>query len=159
MSFEELQTAVQILASVLTQRQVVFGIMGGAGIALIASHYGHQQPRATADIDLVVETDDTRDISAYTVSETLISQHPDKFGEEVYGVAVPAIRLRRGQEEVLVDVEIFDYDTWRTRPAFNLANPQNIRIPISLGQYWSPFSSQTGCSKRKSGSSTSGKAL
>ena len=46
---------------------------------------------------------------------------------------MPAIRLRRGQEEVLVDVEIFDYDTWRTRPAFNLANPQNIRIPIPLG--------------------------
>lgn len=50
MSFEELQTAVQILASVLTQHQVVFGIMGGAGIALIASHYGRQQPRATAEL-------------------------------------------------------------------------------------------------------------
>lgn len=46
---------------------------------------------------------------------------------------MPAIRLRRGQEEVLFDVEIFDYDTWRTRPAFNLANPQNIRISIPLG--------------------------
>jgi hypothetical protein len=34
--FEELQTAVRILAGVLIQHQITFGIMGGAGVALIA---------------------------------------------------------------------------------------------------------------------------
>jgi len=132
--FEELQTAVRMLAGVLIQHQITFGIMGGAGVALIAS-YHDQEPRSTSDIDLVVQADATRNISAHSVSQTLISQHLDLFGvNEVYGVAIPAVRLRRGDEEVLVDVEIFDYDTWRTRPSYNLANHENVRITLLLDQ-------------------------
>jgi hypothetical protein len=103
LTFEELKTAVHILVNVLTQHGIVFGIMGGAGVALLASYHG-QLLRSTSDIDLVVGTD------AYSVSQTLISQHSDLFGiNEVYGIEVPAVRLCRGDEEVLVDVEIFDY--------------------------------------------------
>ncbi|OXV07299.1 hypothetical protein Egran_04936 [Elaphomyces granulatus] len=115
LTFEELKTAVHILVNVLTQHGIVFGIMGGAGVALLASYHG-QLLRSTSDIDLVVETD------AYSVSQTLISQHSGLFGK------------MKGDEEVLVDVEIFDYNTWRVRPSYDLANPQNVRISVPLGK-------------------------
>ena len=46
-------------------------------------------------------------------------------------IAVLVVRLRRGDEELLADIETFD-DTWRNHPSHNLANAQKCRITLPL---------------------------
>ncbi|KAI9875800.1 MAG: hypothetical protein M1830_007991 [Pleopsidium flavum] len=132
LSQQELRTAVAIVASALDGFDAKFGICGGAGVSLITEHY-HIRPRQTADIDLIIQPDKNRDISAEKVSKKLIKAYPQQFATvSQYGVSTPAVRLQRNGQEILVEVEIFDVEAWPNRPQYNLNNPQNARITLNV---------------------------
>ena len=81
----------------------------------------------------IIQPDAARKISAESVSQTLITEFPQKFAiVSQYGVNIPAIRLNRGNQQILVEVEMFDVETWPNRPQYNFQAPSNPRIPLEI---------------------------
>lgn len=132
----ELRRAVSILTQSLQDYQVAFGIIGGAGCSLLSLQY--MQPyRGTADIDVVIQADPARQIDAYQISQSLYDKHSQHFAKKDagYGVFVPAVRITgdNGQEK-LVEVEIFDFQSWSNRPQYDLSKPDNDRVNLTVEQ-------------------------
>lgn len=133
LSKEELVLAAVTVANALRRLNTTFGICGGAGVSLLANHY-HIPQRQTADIDLVIQPNRQQGVSAETISQKLIEDFPDQFAAvNHYGVGIPAVRVPRGHQEVLVEVEIFDRDAWPNRPQYNLEDPKNSRVKLNFG--------------------------
>ncbi|KAI9652310.1 MAG: hypothetical protein M1829_001681, partial [Trizodia sp. TS-e1964] len=91
--------------------------------------------RGTMDIDLVIQVDKNRLVDADTISQTLYTKHPQQFAKKDigYGVFVPAVRIigDNGQNK-LVEVEIFDFESWRNRPQYDLSRPDNDRVTLPV---------------------------
>ena len=107
LTLAELKQAATTLASALESLNVSYGIIGGAGVALVTDYYG-KGSRSTSDIDLVVTGD------AMDISKKLIKINPQQWGSITeYGVSTPTIKIRREyqDETVEVEVEVFDYGT------------------------------------------------
>lgn len=132
LSQQELRSAVATVASALGTLDAKFGICGGAGVSLITDHY-HFRPRQTADIDLIIQPDKNRNVSADTISQKLMKDYSEQFATvSQYGVSTPAVRLQRNGQEILVEVEIFDVEAWPNRPQYNLDNPKNSRLTLNV---------------------------
>jgi hypothetical protein len=133
LSLVQLKEATVTLAQALQVLQVKYGIIGGAGICLVADAHHLPQPRQTADIDLVVQPDPGTGVSAESVSNKLLSQFPQQFAAvDQYGVSIPAIRLQAGSKQILVEVEIFDVVVWPQRPHYNLNDSANPRVGLAV---------------------------
>lgn len=139
LSERELKQALQILSNILAKKGVHFGVIGGAACCLVRSQYGLPY-RGTADIDLVVTPDPGNHIDADSVSRWLYEQNSHHFAKvDQYGVSIPAINLSRGNQQLLVEVEIFDINAWPNRPQYNLRDPDNDRTFIQVDQAQVPI--------------------
>jgi hypothetical protein len=75
----------------LNEANPVFSISDGAAASILRQKY-NLEPRATEDIDLVVQPDGAN--NAETISAWLYTTHPDVFGKKsLYGVATPMLIL------------------------------------------------------------------
>jgi hypothetical protein len=136
LTISEIQSAVRILTYCFQQNDITFGIIGGAGCSLL--FYQHDQRyRGTLDIDVVIQADPARQIDADRISEILYTKHSQYFVKKDagYGVFVPAARItgEDGQEK-LVEVEIFDFESWPNRPQYDLSKPDNDRVILNVKQ-------------------------
>ncbi|MCJ1362431.1 hypothetical protein MMC16_001534 [Acarospora aff. strigata] len=135
----ELKQALHILNYVLAQKGVQFGVIGGAACYLVRSQYGLPY-RGTADIDIVVIPDPGNNIDADSLSRWLYEQNSVYFAKvDQYGVGIPAIRLMRDDQQLLIEVEIFDVKAWPNRPQYNLHDPDNDRTSINVNQAQVPI--------------------
>ncbi|KAF2470892.1 uncharacterized protein BDR25DRAFT_342720 [Lindgomyces ingoldianus] len=136
LSSEELRRAVSILTQSLQHNHVTFGIIGGAGCSLIFLRH-HRPYRGTKDIDVIIQADPARQIDADRISQILYTNHSQDFVKKDagYGVFVPAVRITGNNGlEKLVEVEIFDFQSWPNRPQYDLSRPDNDRINLNVGQ-------------------------
>ena len=126
---DELVQAVRILQQLLRKCKVEFGIIGGAGCSLLQIRY-EQIYRGTADIDLVIQPKPTERLYADTLVERLLKDFPQHvIALDQY---TPAIRFKTSQGEKHVPIEIFDVVAWPQRPQYDLENPDNDRLTLSL---------------------------
>lgn len=130
LSINEIKKAVKILTDCFRRNNITFGIIGGAGCSLLFHKY-NQPFRGTLDIDVIIQAD------AYQISEKLYTQYPKDFAkvEQMKGFFIPAVRITgdNGRER-LVEVEIFDFGSWRFRPQYDLSKPDNNRITLKVEQ-------------------------
>lgn len=133
LSPEELAQAVAILAQYLSQAGARFSISGGAASMLIRMQYGIPA-RSTEDIDLVVQP--SNGMTADTISSYLLHNYPTAFvGKPVYGVITPALTFKRVDGSVKhVEIEIFDVLAWPQRRQYDLDDPDNDVIPVSVSE-------------------------
>ena len=133
---KELQRASSILSQYFQQQGVTFGFIGGAGCSLIFMRYG-QGYRGTTDLDVIIQTDSASQVTAESISADMYRSHHETFAkvDAGYGVFLPAVRITGDDgNEKLVEVEIFDYKDWPNRPQYDLSEPENNRIYLSVEQ-------------------------
>jgi hypothetical protein len=117
----------------LNTLDIEYGFIGGAAVAAAANHYG-LAPRQTVDIDLIVQP--ATGVSATTTSERLNTD--PRFSTWIrtgylYGTPRPQVIVRRGNREIFVDIEIFDYKAWPLRQDYyDLDRPSNSRITMTV---------------------------
>ena len=76
--------------------------------------------RMTEDVDIVVHVDD-RNITADHLTTLLLQQYPLVFDPiDQYGHKIPAYRLGSNEDEILVELEVFDQAAGPQRPQYNL---------------------------------------
>ena len=127
-----------MVVEALESMQVQFGIIGGAAMALIRDHEGDDQIRMTRDIDLIVQPDMGHRINAEAVSKRLLEDFPSQFeavtSDLLRGVSIPAARITRDDgTHILVEVEMFDVDSWPHRQQYDLNKTRNSRVPVRIG--------------------------
>lgn len=110
---EQLRSIASTLAQRLDTLQIDYAIMGGAAVCLLT----HDPNRRTEDVDLVIHVDQ-RQITADRLTTQLLTSFPSDFGPiNQFGHIIPAYRLRLpGGKEQLVELEVFDYQSWPQRP-------------------------------------------
>ncbi|KAK7432396.1 hypothetical protein QQZ08_000958 [Neonectria magnoliae] len=127
----ELSEATAILTRYMSQSAVRFSISGGAAALLLRIHYDLPL-RLTEDIDLVVQPTGT--VTAESISAWLLKAFPTTFiATTVYGVDIPTLAFQRPDGSFkYVEIEMFDVDTWPSRPQYDLENPDNdvTLIPV-----------------------------
>lgn len=64
----------------------------------------------TEDVDIVVHVDD-RNITADYLTTLLLQQYPDQYGHKI-----PTYRLGSNEDEILVELEVFDQAAWPQHP-------------------------------------------
>ncbi|EGE85879.1 hypothetical protein RJZ56_007559 [Blastomyces dermatitidis] len=100
LSPDELRTVVSALAQKLDSLNIDYAIMGGAATCLL-----YPDPtRRTEDVDL------------------LLTSFPTDFeGVSQFRHTIPAYKLRRpGGAAQLVELEVFDFQSWPQRPQYNI---------------------------------------
>jgi hypothetical protein len=115
--------------------------MGGAATSLMV-----QDPnRMTADVNLVIDVDQ-RQITADRLTNVLLTDYPSEFqGINQYGHTIPAYIYRRynlrrpGTMFQLVELEVFDAQSWPQRPQYNLQTATRTTMTIN-GQVVNFFS-------------------
>ena len=118
LSPEELEQVVAGTTAILDNLQVDYAIMGGAAVSLLTQDPGRQ----TVDVDLVIGVDH-RQISAEGLCQTLLKSYENVFAPiNQYGVSIPAYKLSQGEGRPpkLVELEVFDAQSWPQRPQYNL---------------------------------------
>ncbi|KAK2740758.1 hypothetical protein FQN57_005990 [Myotisia sp. PD_48] len=77
--------------------------------------------RRTGGVDLVIHVDH-RNITADQLTNQLLTMFPSEFqGISQYGHTIPAYKVSRpGGDVQLVEVEVFDYQSWPQRPQYNI---------------------------------------
>jgi hypothetical protein len=117
LSREQLTTMVSTIARALDSFEIHYAIMGGAAVCLIAG----DPNRRTKDIDLVIQVDD-RSITADILTHRLLASFPDHFGPiNQFGHVIPGYKLTLpGGTLHLVDLEVFDHQSWPQRPQYDL---------------------------------------
>ncbi|BCR90306.1 nucleotidyl transferase AbiEii/AbiGii toxin family protein [Aspergillus chevalieri] len=102
--------------------------MGGAAVCLLT----HDPNRRTEDVDLVIHVDQ-RQITADRLTTQLLTSFPSDFGPvNQFGHIIPAYRLRLpGGKEQLVELEVFDYQSWPQRPQYNLQTASRRTLTIN----------------------------
>jgi hypothetical protein len=117
LSREQLTTIVSTIAGVLDSLEIPYAIMGGAAVCLIAN----DPSRQTKDIDLVIQVDG-RSITADTLTHHLLVSFPDHFGPiDQFGHVIPGYKLTLPEGTLhLVDLEVFDRQSWPQRPQYDL---------------------------------------
>src|SRR5271155_1257420 len=108
---------VSTIAGVLDSLEIHYAIMGGAAVCLITG----DPNRRTKDIDLVIQVDG-RSITADKLTHHLLASFPDHFGPvNQFGHVIPGYKLTLpGGTLHLVDLEVFDHQSWPQRPQYDL---------------------------------------
>ncbi|KAI5865737.1 hypothetical protein GGS23DRAFT_554002 [Durotheca rogersii] len=116
---EELVVVSRVLSELLDGK-VQFAIMGGAACSLLRAVYNIEY-RGTNDVDLIIAP--TQSFNAESISNWLVKTHPGKVRSvQQFGVATPAIPISRGDDEYLVEIEIFDVQAWPNRQQYDLSD-------------------------------------
>ncbi|WEW61445.1 hypothetical protein PRK78_006935 [Emydomyces testavorans] len=133
LTIAELSLAATTLARALTACHAEYAIIGGAGVALHAQRF-NLTAHPTADIDAIIQPNPARGINADSISRTLRTEFPDQFTSvSQYGVSLPAILLQRGDQPLVVEIELFDVETWPGRPQYDLSRASNARRAVQVG--------------------------
>jgi hypothetical protein len=113
-------------------------VMGGAAICLIIN----DPNRRTDDVDLVVHVDH-RDITADRLTSLLLQSHPSRFVQvSQHGHIIPGYKLVNPEGATrVVQLEVFDYQSWPQRPQYNLENARLRQINVG-GQTVKTFSTE-----------------
>lgn len=108
---ENLRRVVVAVARRLDELQIDYAIMGGAAVCLLAPN----PTRMTEDVDLVIHVDQ-RMITADRLTSQLLNAYPSEFGPvSQFGHIIPAYKL----DGTLVELEVFDPQSWPQRPQYN----------------------------------------
>ncbi|EEH37678.1 hypothetical protein PAAG_08096 [Paracoccidioides lutzii Pb01] len=128
LSSDELKNVVSVLAQKLDSLDIDYAIMGGAATCLLSG----DPDRRTEDIDLVIHVDH-RKITADNLTTQLLTSFPSDFeGVSQFGHTIPAYKLRRpGGAVQLVELEVFDYQSWPQRPQYNLQAATRTTLNIN----------------------------
>ncbi|EYE98702.1 uncharacterized protein EURHEDRAFT_512883 [Aspergillus ruber CBS 135680] len=116
---EQLRSIASTLAQRLDTLQIDYAIMGGAAVCLLT----HDPNRRTEDVDLVIHVDQ-RQITADRLTTQLLTSFPSDFGP-VNQLCLP------GGKEQLVELEVFDYQSWPQRPQYNLQTASQRTLTIN----------------------------
>lgn len=125
---EQLPSIVSALAQKLDALDIDYAIMGGAAVCLLT-----QDPtRRTEDVDLVIHVDH-RMITADRLTTTLLTSFPSDFGPvSHFGHTIPAYKLQLpGGLVQLVELEVFDYQSWPQRPQYNIETASRRTLNIN----------------------------
>ena len=127
LSQTQLKSAISGLAQKLDSLQIDYAIMGGAAVSLLAN----DPARTTEDIDLVIRVDQ-RMITADRLTTGLITSFPSDFAPiDQYGHTIPGLKLRTpGGGFQLVQLEIFDLQSWPNRPQYNIQTASRRTINV-----------------------------
>ncbi|PWY88212.1 hypothetical protein BO70DRAFT_177611 [Aspergillus heteromorphus CBS 117.55] len=138
LSRAQLNTVLSILAQRLDTLGIDYAIMGGAAVCLIAN----DPTRMTEDVDLVVHVDHRR-ITADLLTSLLIRSYPDDFAPITqYGHTIPGYKLKLlGGASRLVELEVFDYQSWPQRPQYDIPAATRTTVAVS-GQQVKTFSAE-----------------
>nr|5UVD_A Chain A, Nucleotidyltransferase-like protein [Paracoccidioides brasiliensis Pb18] len=128
LSSDELKTVVSVLAQKLDSLNIDYAIMGGAATCLLSG----DPNRRTEDVDLVIHVDH-RKITADNLTTQLLKSFPSDFeGVSQFGHTIPAYKLRRpGGTVQLVELEVFDYQSWPQRPQYDLQTATRTTLNIN----------------------------
>ncbi|ODH19685.1 hypothetical protein ACO22_06133 [Paracoccidioides brasiliensis] len=107
LSSDELKTVVSVLAQKLDSLNIDYAIMGGAATCLLSG----DPNRRTEDVDLVIHVDH-RKITADNLTTQLLKSFPSDF-------------------EGLVELEVFDYQSWPQRPQYDLQTATRTTLNIN----------------------------
>jgi len=114
LSQEELSQGLKTLTEILSSYGVEFGVIG----------------RLFKGIDIIITPDK---FDAEKLSNKLCADHSDLFTTTFqYGVMIPAIRVPRGNQQVVAEVEIFDILVWPRRLQYDFRNPDNDGITVNI---------------------------
>ena len=127
LSDPELRTIVSSLAQVLDHLGITYAIMGGAAVHLLTG----DPNRHTKDVDLVIQVDH-RNITADKLTQQLLTLYPNYFGSvNQFGHTIPGFKLGLpGGGFRLVELEIFDHQSWPQRPQYNLQTTVRSTIAV-----------------------------
>jgi hypothetical protein len=102
--------------------------MGGAAICLMTG----DPVRRTKDVDLVIQVDE-RSITADKLTHHLLASYPDHFGSiNQFGHIIPGYKLRLpGGTVHLVELEVFDQQSWPQRPQYDLRTTTAMTILVN----------------------------
>ena len=105
--------------------------MGGAAICLITG----DPNRRTKDIDLVIQVDG-RSITADKLTHHLLTSFPHHFGPvNQFGHVIPGYKLTLpGGTLHLVDLEVFDQQSWPQRPQYDLQTTTVMTMHVNERQ-------------------------
>jgi hypothetical protein len=119
LSQSQLKSVVTGLAQILDSLQIDYAIMGGAAVCLLA----YDPARRTEDVDFVIQVDQ-RMITADRLTTLLITSYPSHFDPiDQYGHTILGYKLSiPGGGSLLVQLEVFDYQSWPQRPQYNIHN-------------------------------------
>ncbi|KAI1907531.1 hypothetical protein LOZ61_006078 [Ophidiomyces ophidiicola] len=132
LTVEELSNTAAILADALTACGAKYGIIGGAGVALHAQRF-HLTAHPTADIDAIIQPNAAKGIDADKISRSLATKFPETFtAVTLNGFSMPAIRMQRGDQPLLVEIKLFDIEAWPDRPQYDLNSPLNTPVPVHI---------------------------
>ncbi|GAM33697.1 hypothetical protein TCE0_013f00793 [Talaromyces pinophilus] len=122
---DKLQYVVAAIARRLDEMRIDYAIMGGAAVCLLSP----DPTRMTEDVDLVIHVDQRR-ITADNLTTQLLRSYPREFGSvSQFGHIIPAYKLNGA----LIELEVFDQQSWPQRPQYNIPNAS--RWSISLNGY------------------------
>jgi hypothetical protein len=117
LSHEDLRSVVSALAQKLDSLNIDYAIMGGAATCLLSLN----PSRRIEDVDLVVHVDHRMTTAGRLTTQLLTSLPSDFDVVNQFGHTIPAYRLGRpGQAAQLVELEVFDYESWPQRPQYNV---------------------------------------
>lgn len=134
-SREELHKAIVIVSEALSQLGLKFGIIGDAAVSLVVQALLSAACRGAENIGLIVQPDLKRDISANTITQSLLSRFPIHFiPVNENGDMKLTVRVARGNaaSEMLIGLEILEAQTAIQR--YNLDNEsqaRRIKIPVN----------------------------
>jgi hypothetical protein len=126
--------AISKLSIALSKIDVKYGLIGGAAVLLYAERYGLPK-RLTADIDIIIQPDLKTKFSAEEVTRRLCSeQFSEDFAvKRISGLDTPQARVKRGEQEVLIDVKVLDHHVWaERRPDYDLRLSGNKLVELKI---------------------------
>jgi hypothetical protein len=125
---KQLQTTVSAIAEVLDSLKVQYALMGGAAVCLMIG----DSVRRTEDVDLVIQVDE-RSITADKLTHHLLASYPDHFGPiNQFGHIIPGYKLiLPGGTVHLVELEVFDQQSWPQRPQYDLRTTTAMTLPVN----------------------------
>ncbi|CRL20953.1 Protein of unknown function DUF1814 [Penicillium camemberti] len=127
-----LQTQLEHVAATIAQRldtlKIDYAMMGGAAVCLMAP----DPQRATEDVDLVIRVDH-RSITADLLTNKLLTSFPSDFAPvSQFGHNIPGYKLRLpGGAVRLVELEVFDHQSWPNRPQYDLQTAARVTQNIN----------------------------
>lgn len=128
---QQLSTTVSTIAEVLDSLKIQYAIMGGAAVCMMTG----DPIRRTKDVDLVIQVDE-RSITADKLTHHLLASYPDHFGPiSQFGHIIPGYKLTLpGGTVHLVELEVFDQQSWPQRPQYDLRTTTAMTVHINERQ-------------------------
>lgn len=128
LSKTQLESVVSGVAHMLDNLQIDYAIMGGAATCLLAQ----DSTRSTEDVDLVIHVDQ-RMITADRLTSQLLTSYPsDIVPVDQFGHTIPGFKLSMtGGGFDVVQLEIFDHQSWPQRPQYNIETASRKTIIVN----------------------------